>query len=166
MPTLEEFITALGQNGVEPQTFRDFVQAGLAWREYSRARFGEQARDIPNDQVNRTLARTGTEGGLRVLVSEILLPATTRETTRASRARAAELSQLSTEAEFATAARQFSVSASRANGGALNWRALDGLPEDIRGSIGALSPGQTSRPVELENAIGVFFLRDAERAQA
>ena len=41
------FVTALGQNGVDAETFRDFVSAGLAWREYSRARFGEIARDIP-----------------------------------------------------------------------------------------------------------------------
>ncbi|MEM9970456.1 MAG: SurA N-terminal domain-containing protein, partial [Pseudomonadota bacterium] len=33
--TAEEFTQALGQNGVEAETFRDFVTAGVAWREYS-----------------------------------------------------------------------------------------------------------------------------------
>ncbi|MEM9972106.1 MAG: peptidylprolyl isomerase [Pseudomonadota bacterium] len=164
--TAEEFTQALGQNGVDAETFRDFVTAGVAWREYSRARFAQPARDIPRVQIERTLAQTGTEGGLRVLVSEILLPATTPETTRASRQRAVELSQITSEAAFATAARQFSVAGSRANGGELDWVALESLPEATRGIIAGLTPGQISRPVPLENAIGVFLLRDAERAEA
>ncbi len=162
--TADQFVTALAQNGVDEETFRDFVAAGLAWREYSRSQFADDARDIPRVQVERTLARTGTEGGLRVLVSEILLPATSPETTRISRERAAQFSQITSESEFATAARQFSVSASKARGGELSWVSVDTLPPEVQGTIAALSPGQASRPIELGNAIGVFFLRDAERA--
>ena len=162
--TAEQFLTALGQNGVDAETFRDFVTAGLAWREYSRSQFADRARDVPRVQVERTLAKTGTEGGLRVLVSEILLPMTTPETTRVSRERAAQLSQITSEADFATAARQFSVSASKSRGGELSWVSIDSLPAEVQSTIAALSPGQVSRPIQLENAIGVFFLRDAERA--
>lgn len=161
--TAEEFATALSQEGVSPETFRNFISAGLAWRNHVQARFRGEARDISDEQVNRTLARTGTEGGLRVLVSEILLPATSAETTRASRERAAEIASLRTEEEFATAARLNSVSASRARGGELNWVAIDALPENVQSVIAALNPGQISRPVELENAIGIFLLRDEER---
>lgn len=164
--TAEEFIAALGQEGVGAETYRDFVTAGIAWRSHVQNTFRGQARDIPDDLVNRTLARTGTDGGLRVLISEILLPATTPETTRASRARAAEISALSGEEAFATAARLYSVAASRANGGQLNWVAIDTLPASIQGLIQGLTPGQISRPIELENAIGVFFLRDLERVRA
>ncbi len=164
--TSDQFMVALGQNGVGSETFRDFVQAGLAWREYSRARFRDLARDFPRDSVARTLARTGTEGGLRVLVSEILLPASTPETTRASQERAAELTRITSASEFAIAARQFSVASSRSQGGELPWRALETLPVEVQSIIGALSPGQTSRPVPLENAIGVFHLRDVERAES
>ena len=161
--TAEEFVTALGQEGVSAETFRDFINVGLAWRNHIQARFRGEARDITDEQVNRTLARTGTEGGLRVLVSEVLLPATSPETTRASRERAVEIASLQTEEDFATAARLNSVAASSGRGGELNWVALDTLPEEVRTAIASLSPGQISRPIELENAIGIFLLRDAER---
>lgn len=161
--TAEEFTAALAQNGVGAETFRDFIGAGVAWRNYVRSRFGETARDIPEDLVRRTLAEIGTEGGTRVLVSEILLPTTTPETAAASRVRAARISALGSEEEFSIAARQFSVARSSDVGGALNWVALETLPDDVRPIIAGLTPGQISRPVELGNAIGVFLLRDVEQ---
>lgn len=161
--TADEFITALGQEGIDAQTFRDFVTAGIAWRAHVQARFRGEARDIPQDVVNRTLARTGTEGGLRVLISEILLPTNTPETTRASRVRAAEIAALEGEDAFATAARLYSVSASRSRAGELNWVAIDSLPANIQAAIRNLSPGQISAPIELDGVIAVFLLRDVER---
>jgi len=164
--TLEEFITVLQQNGIAAETYRDFVRAGVIWRAIIQGRFRESASNVPNNQIERTFAQTGTEGGLRVLISEILLPASTPETARASRARAAELANLDGEAAFAAAARQYSVANSRARGGEQNWVPIETLPEDIRGIIGALSPGQISLPVELPNAIALFLLRNLERVDA
>ncbi len=164
--TLEEFVTILQQNGIAAETYRDFVRAGVIWRAIVQGRFQDRASDVPRDQVERTFAQTGTEGGLRVLISEILLPATTEETTLASRQRASELVNLDGEAAFAAAARQYSVAASRATGGELNWVPIDTLPEEIRGIISALTPGQISRPIELPNAIGIFLLRNLERVDA
>ncbi|MGA1269198.1 MAG: SurA N-terminal domain-containing protein, partial [Gemmobacter sp.] len=42
----EDFIAAIGQAGVAPETFRDFVRVGLAWRQVVRARFGAQANAV------------------------------------------------------------------------------------------------------------------------
>lgn len=164
--TADEFVAALGQNGVDAETFRDFVGAGVVWRNYVREKFGETARDIPADLTKRTLAQTGTEGGLRVLISEILLPANTPETAAASRGRAARISALDSEEAFAAAARQLSVAPTSARGGELNWMALETLPDDVEAIIAGMSPGQISRPVEQENAIAVFLLRDTERVAA
>lgn len=165
--TPEQFLAAIGQAGVSPATFRDFITAGVVWRDTIRARFGEELRaSITPIQISRSLSQTGTEGGLRVLISEILLPTTTPETAQASRARAATLSALPNEAAFAAAARQFSVAASAQRGGEINWVALETLPEDVRGSIAALVPGQITRPLELGNAIGLFLMRDVERFAA
>ena len=159
----DQFVAALGQEGVDVQTFRDFVSAGVAWRSYVQSTFRDDARAISEDIINRSLANRGTDGGLRVLISEILLPATTPETERASRARAAEISSVQSIEDFAAAARLYSVSASRARGGEINWVAIEGLPDTVKSVIADLSPGQVSRPVDLGNSIGVFFLRDAER---
>ncbi|AZQ67701.1 peptidylprolyl isomerase [Silicimonas algicola] len=165
--TTEEFVTALGQNGVGEETFRDFVTAGIAWRDHVRGRFASAARNsISRDQISQTLARTGTEGGVRVLLSEILLPTTTPETAFASRTRAAELAQIDDDADFAAAARRFSVAPSASRGGEQAWVALESLPDDVRGIVAGLTPGQTSRPVEIENAVALYRLRDLERVQA
>ena len=161
--TAEQFITALGQNGVEAQTFRDFVSAGVAWRTYVRSEFGEAARaTVSQAQISRALAQTGTDGGTRVLISEILLPKNTPETELASRTRAAQLSNLNSEEDFSAAAREFSVANSASSGGEVNWVDVESLPEVVRPVIARLTPGQISRPVDLENAIGVFLLRDVE----
>ncbi|MEO9824938.1 MAG: peptidylprolyl isomerase [Paracoccaceae bacterium] len=161
--TAEQFITALGQNGVEAETFRDFVSAGVAWRNFVRAEYGEASRNtVTQAQTSRVLARTGTEGGTRVLISEILLPKNTPETAAASRARAAQISQVQDEAAFSAAARRFSVSGSSQGGGELNWIDQRNLPDEVGAVVSRLSPGQISRPVELETSIAVFLMRDRE----
>lgn len=165
--TGEQFVAALKQNGVGAETFRDFIGAGVAWRNFIRAEFGEVARDtVSQAQIARALAQFGTEGGTRVLISEVLLPINTPETALASRSRAAKISALRTEPEFSAAARQFSVSTTSSRGGEVNWVDLETLPEVIRPVIARLTPGQISRPVELETSIGVFLLRDVERVAA
>jgi peptidyl-prolyl cis-trans isomerase SurA len=164
---IEQVMQILTRAGVAPETFRDFILAGVAWREVVQSQFSEEVRaTIPPSLVSRTLAKTGTDGGTRVLVSEILLPTADPETALASRQRAAEISALPGEDAFAAAARRYSVANSRNRGGELNWTALDSLPENIRGVIGALAPGQISRPIEIENAVAVFLLRELEQVQA
>ena len=157
----DEFIAALGQNGVGAETFRDFVKAGVAWRNYVRDRFTDDARDFTPSQINRTISQTGTEGGVRVLLSEILLPAETPETAAASRVRAQELLGLDEDA-FAAAARRYSVAASAAVGGAQGWLAVDSLPPTVAAAVAPLQPGQTSRIVEDGEVIALYHLRNRE----
>lgn len=163
----EQVKQILTRAGVAQETFRDFILAGVAWREVVQSQFAEEVRaTIPPSLVTRTLAKTGTEGGTRVLVSEILLPTADPETALASRQRAAEISALSGEDAFAAAARRYSVANSRNAGGELNWATLESLPDEVRGVIGALAPGQISRPIEIENAVAIFLLRELEQVQA
>ena len=164
---IDQIMELLARAGIQPETFRDFIVAGLAWRSVVRARFSEDAREsLPRSLITRTLAKTGTDGGTRVLVSEILLPTSNPETAIASRQRAAEISALQGEEAFAAAARRYSVASSRNNGGALNWVDIETLPPEIRSTVANLTPGQISRPVELENSVAVFLLRDVEVVQA
>jgi len=165
--TAEQFVEITQSRGISQATVRDFFTAGVAWRETVRARFGDDIRaTVSDDDARRALGQIGTEGGLRVLVSEILLPANTPEATRASQIRAAELSQIRDEEAFAAAARQFSVAPSSSRGGALDWVSAEQLPVEVRPTIEALTPGQVSRPVPLPNAIGIFLLRDEETVAA
>jgi peptidyl-prolyl cis-trans isomerase SurA len=163
--TTEEFIEAIGQAGVSAEAFRDFVAAGIVWRELVRARFGPEVR--PSDEeIDAALLETGAEGGTRVLLSEIILPASDPATAEASRARAAEIARIDAPEAFATAASLFSAAPTRFRGGELDWRPLAALPEPVQAAVRGLPPGRATRPIELGQTIGVFFLRDREEVRA
>ena len=44
--TTQEFLGALAQGGVEPETLREFVRINLGWREYIRGRYGERRATV------------------------------------------------------------------------------------------------------------------------
>ena len=71
----EQFVEAIGQGGVQPETFRDFVTAGLVWREVIRVEFGGSVT-ISEADIDRAVALTSQRGaGVRVLLSEIIVSA-------------------------------------------------------------------------------------------
>ncbi|MGI1661306.1 peptidylprolyl isomerase [Palleronia sp. KMU-117] len=161
----ETFIAALGEQGVEEATFRDFVATGVLWRAAVSQRFLPRA-EVTEDEIDRALAQVPSRGGVRVLLSEIILPAQNPESETASLARAERLSRITDELEFAAAARQFSAAPSRLMGGEINWRALDELPPEVQSALQGLAPGRATRPINLGGSIAVFRLRDREEVRA
>lgn len=159
----EQFVQAISQAGVEVQTFRDFVEAGLLWREVVRARFAPGVR-ISEADIDRALALENERGkGTRVLMSEIILPAPPGQE-EAAMAQAQQISQLQGEGAFGAAAREVSAAPSRANGGRLEWLPIDNLPPPLRPVILGLKPGQASAPVGLPGGVAVFMLRALDEA--
>lgn len=158
--TADEFIKALGQSGVSEETFRDFVSVSLLWRDYIRARYGNTVT-ISEAEIDRALG-AGTSGtGIRVLMSEIIIPAPPQNAARVA-ALADQISQSTSEAEFSSYARKYSATASRGNGGRLPWTPLDKLPPSLHGIILALAPGEVTAPLPIPNAIALFQLRGIE----
>ncbi|MCB2109964.1 MAG: peptidylprolyl isomerase [Defluviimonas sp.] len=159
----EQFLTAIGQAGVEPETFRDFVRAGLLWRDVVRTRFAPKI-SISEAEIDRALSVPAQRGaGPRVLLSEILIPFGPANAPEARRT-AEELSRsLRSEAAFAAAARQYSAAASRDQGGQIGWIPLTNLPPQARSAVAALANGQVSEPVPLGKAIGLFRLRGIQQ---
>lgn len=156
----EEFIAALQEAGVEPETFSAFVENGVGWRELIRARFLARAR--PTDaEIDRALAADGGAGGVRVLLSEIIIPITP-ETLDEVRFEADRIAQVTSTAAFSEEARRFSATETAANGGRMNWIPITNLPAPLRPQILALSPGEVTPPIPLPNAIALFQLRDIE----
>ncbi len=162
--TAEQFVKMLRAAGVAEQTFRDFVKAGLLWREVVRTRFAPRVQ-IPDSEVDRALAQAANPSGLRVLLSEIILPAPPELAAEAERI-ARRLSRITTFPAFSAAARQYSASRSRAAGGRLPWMPLSNLPPQIRGQILALKPGEVTEPIPIPGAIALFQLRAIEEIAA
>ncbi len=158
----EEFLAELERGGVAAQSFRDFVAAGLAWREVVRNRFGPRAQ-ITEAEIDRALALSSRPGSARVLLSEIILRADTPEFRAQARALAARLTrEIETPAQFAAAARQYSVSGSAPRGGRIDWLDLSNLPAQIASTVLSLGPGEVSDPIPVPNAIALFQLRAIE----
>jgi len=156
----EEFIAALQGGGVSEETFRDFIISGVKWREYVRARFASRA--APSEaEIDRALAASGSTGGLRVLLSEIIMPATP-ETIDEVQARAQQIAQVRSFDAFSAQARQFSATNTRDNGGRMNWMPLTELPPQLRPLILGLAPGEVTAPIALPNAVALFQLRAIE----
>ncbi|MFC6584039.1 peptidylprolyl isomerase [Sulfitobacter aestuariivivens] len=124
--TTEEFVTALGQAGVDRETFRDFVSTQLIWRDLIRARYSSRV-SITDDDIDRALAQSQSGSGVRVLLSEIIIPAPPQNAARVN-ALADQISQTRSTAEFSSFARRYSATASRGRGGQLPWTPLEQLP--------------------------------------
>ncbi|MBJ3761711.1 SurA N-terminal domain-containing protein [Maribius pontilimi] len=159
-----EFVQVLAADGVDVSTFQDFVRAGTAWRQIVRDRFGPQALTITEDDVEERI-RARPEPGLRVLLSEIILPANTPQNAARSQSLAPRISAINTLPGFAAAARQYSASPSRERGGRLEWLELSNLPGPIATAIRALQPGQVTDPISVPNALAFFQLRALEETQ-
>lgn len=156
------FTQALGQAGVEAQTFRDFVEAGVAWRDVIRQQIlpNVQVRDAEIDQALKREVETPIIN--RVLFSEIIIPAPPgREEAVMAQARQIAAS-VTTEAEFASAARRLSATESAGNGGRMPWMDVDNLPPTLRPILLGLRPGQVTQPLSIPGAVVLFFLRDSQ----
>lgn len=155
----EDFIRALESRGVAAQTFRDFVRAGLSWRLLVQARFTGRV-NLTEDEIDRALGASGGSS-VRVLLSEIIMPAPPQQA-EAVRARAARISEITSEAAFSAEARQFSATASRRAGGRLPWQNLEDLPPVLRPLVLALAPGEVTDPIPIPDAVALFQLRGIE----
>ncbi len=159
----DEFISALGQSGVSRETFRDFVVNSIGWRELIRARFGSRVQ-ITDAEVNRALG-ANQGGGVRVLLSEIIIPAPPQNAARVN-ALAEQISQTRSVGEFSNYATRYSATASRGRGGRLDWQDLASLPPSIQPLIMGLAPGEVTQPLPIPNAVALFQLRDIQETGA
>jgi len=166
---LDQFVALIGQAGVSKESFRDFVKAGLAWREVVRTRYGPrtQVTDAEIDRAVQSAASGSGTAGTQVLLSEIVLRADTPDYRRDAMALARQLSDsIDSAGAFAAAARKYSVSRSRDQGGRMGWMPLSKLPPAIAGQVLALGPGKVSAPIEMDNAIVLFQLRSVREGKA
>lgn len=160
--TSDQFIEALAQGGVEPETFRDFVEAGMAWREVVRAKFAGRITVTSAELARARDADFGRGTGMQVDVSEIFLPAPSGGVRKALKL-ATEIAE-GKMGSFAEAASKYSAANSRLHGGAVGWIPASNLPPQVAAALGKLGQGQISEPVQLDGYVGLFQLhgqRDA-----
>lgn len=156
----EEFITAIGQAGVEAQTFRDFVESGVSWRELIRAKYGPQIQ-ISDAEVDRAIAAgLAPSGQVRVLLAEIVLPTNGSVEGGDAMALARRLqAEIKTETGFGNAARRYSIAETSLRNGRLDWQPIDALPAGVGAKLRAMKVGTVSEPFAVPGAVVLYFLR-------
>jgi peptidyl-prolyl cis-trans isomerase SurA len=155
---LDALLELLKQGGVDSETFRDFVEVGVVWREVVRKRFASQVNPT-TAEIDRAIISASPKGGIKVLLTEIILPAGPNQL-RESQKISKQLTKITSVKVFSEQAAKLSVSNSRENGGKLPWRNLKDIPDGLRQIIAGLQPGQVTTPIEVKNAIVLFQLRD------
>ncbi|MFV1492565.1 peptidylprolyl isomerase [Phaeobacter sp. JH18-32] len=155
--SLQEFLNVLGQNGVAPETLRDFTRVGIAWREYVAARYLAQARPS-EEEIDRAMGLAGS-GGVEVLLSELIMPINAQNAAQVEDI-AQQVSRITTTSAFSQAAQQYSATATRQSGGRLPWMPLTNLPPQLQQVVLALRPGEVTAPLPLDGAVALFQLRD------
>jgi len=156
----EEFLKALAQAQISEETFRDFIVISSAWRDLIRARYNNRV-DISDAEVDRALGSSRGNTGIRVLLSEIIIPAPPQNADQVN-ALAAQIAQSQSEAQFSAYARQYSATASRGRGGQMPWTDLEKLPAALRPILLGLAPGEVTAPLPIPNAVALFQLRGIE----
>lgn len=166
--TAAELSGELENIGVATETFRDFVHAGLLWREVVRQKYQGQIA-VSDADIDRALEAAARPNALKARVSELVIPLEPGQED-AAMALANRLSdEIHGEAAFAAAARRHSAAPTAGNGGQVpDWLPLSNLPPVIARQILALGEGEASAPIQVPNAVVLFLLRDVaedERAE-
>ncbi len=154
----DDLLKALAQSDVQPETFRDFVKAGVLWRAVLRVKFAGRIQ-VSDAEVDRAIATGAASGGTRrVLLSEIVLPDDGKSDPVTSAQRIKD--HVKNQADFALQAKLYSKAGTAAGGGVLGWIEISALPPNVAAIISALKPGEMSAPVRQQGTIALYFLRD------
>lgn len=163
--TAEALIVELAKVDISAESYRDFVAAGLLWRQAVRARFLGQV-PVSEADIDKALEASARPRALRVLASELVIPLQ-EGNEAAGLALAERLSkEITSEGAFAAAARKYSAAPTAGNGGRLDWVPLANLPPAIGAAVLALGPGEVSDPVQVPGAVVLFQLRDVQKDTA
>lgn len=159
----DQFVEALGQAGVSAETFRDFVEAGLVWRDAVRTRFQGKV-SVSEAAIDSAIANAAGDNAPRVLVSEIVIPVggASKDSVLALARNIRD--RISDEAQFGAAARTYSSTSTATNGGKVDWVPVSSLPPVVAARLLTLKPGEVSQPIDMDGAVGIFQLRDIQKA--
>lgn len=151
----EEFIKAIGQAGVDRETFRDFVAAGVLWRQVVRQKFDGKV-NISQAAIDRSLAQFSFPVAQTVTLAEISMAATGAGRTAALTAARELRTDIVRGRDFAEAARAVSDGMTAGQGGVLAKQTLSSLPDDVAKAVRGLAVDGVSQPVILADKVVIY----------
>ncbi len=159
--TRDQFLGALGGQGIGGGTLRQQIRAQMSWQRWIRGRYGSRLR-IGDDQIRAAQLRlAATAARPQYQISEVFLDAGRAGGIEQATQGAAQLiSQLQQGAPFAAVARQFSSSPTAAAGGDAGWVSQGEMSPEVDVALEQLRPGQLSQPVPVKDGVYILYLRD------
>nr|WP_295110103.1 peptidylprolyl isomerase [uncultured Caulobacter sp.] len=152
---------SLVQQGIGLDTWRAQLRADSSWQSWIQGRYGSRLR-IGEDQIKayqRRLAESAAKPQYQL--SEVFLDASRVGGMEVAMNGASQLiNQMQQGAPFAAVARQFSGSATAANGGDIGWVSQGEMPAEVDAAVEQLRPGQLSKPIQVKDGVYIIYLRD------
>ena len=159
--TADQLKQSLVAQGIGLETWRTQLRADSSWQSWIQGRYGSRLR-IGEDQIKayqRRLADSAAKPQYQV--SEVFLDANRVGGMDTAVNGAAQLiTQMQQGAPFAAVARQFSSSATAANGGDVGWINQGEMPAEVDQALEQLRPGQLSKPIQVKDGVYILYLRD------
>lgn len=154
--TAEQVLQGLRQRGISEAAFRDFVYAGVIWREVVQARFRALATPSESD-LDAALDFASRAVQESVDIQELAIPFQNNSEEEV-KALAERLSRdLNRGGNFTAAVNRYSRAPSVRRGGRLGWVPASSLPASVAGQVLALQPGEVTAPIELP--VGVMLIK-------
>ncbi len=146
--SVEQINKALEEGGVSRVTLETQIRNDIAWNRVIQQQFGPLVT-VGEGEVDEVMKRLEEESGEpRYLVSEILITFDNPQHAEEISAGTQRLvEQIRQGAPFEAVARQFSQSASAANGGDIGWVHKSQLPDAVGEVVAQMQPGMISNPI-------------------
>jgi peptidyl-prolyl cis-trans isomerase SurA len=152
---------AMRRDGIDYNSFLNQIKAEIAWVKLLRIRYGAAIK-VTDAEIDAQLALMKSNMNRpQYLLSEIVLNAENPSQEGEIRSMADRIVQQNQQgAPFPALARQFSQSASAAQGGDIGWIYEGQLPADVEATVKQLRPGQISNPIRTLTGFYIILLRD------
>ena len=159
--TGDQMLAQLRSAGVGPETLREQIRAEVSWQGYIRGRYGSRLR-IGQDQIKAVQEQlTVSAGKPQYQISDVVIdPSRVGGVDNAIQGAGQLIGQIQQGAPFPAVARQFSSSATAANGGDAGWVGAGEMPAEVELALEQLRPGQISRPIVTDDGVYIIALRD------
>jgi len=156
--SVDEMVARMARDGIDRETFVEFIRAGTIWRELVQGRFGPEVRITPAE-IERAMSVENLRPRTEVLISELFLPSDP-EFAEAVAELVPRILAITTVEEFGNAARQVSAAPSREQGGRVdNWIPIEVIPDPLQSQLREGRVGRVLGPLEVPGALGFFVLR-------
>lgn len=146
--SVDQISKTLEEGGVARSTLEAQIRNDIAWNRVIQQQFGPLVT-VGDGEIDEVMKRLEEESGQpRYFVSEILItfdnPAHAEEIAAGTQRLVEQIRQ---GAPFEAVARQFSQSASSANGGDIGWVHASQLPDKVSEVVTRMQPGTVSDPI-------------------